>query len=56
MKKKIQKPLALHRDVLRNLVPDELQQAAGGVRSDLCTAFCPTIGCPPPTHTTSCPQ
>ena len=56
MKKKIQKPLALHRDVLRNLVPDELQQAAGGVVTDTCTAFCPTIGCPPPTHTTTCPR
>jgi hypothetical protein len=56
MKKKTQKPLSLHRDVLRNLVPDELHQVAGGVRSDLCTLFCPTGTCPPPTHTTSCPQ
>lgn len=56
MKKKIQKPLALHRDILRNLAPDELHQVAGGVRSDTCTLFCPTGTCPPPTHTTSCPQ
>jgi hypothetical protein len=56
MKKKNQKPLALHRDLLRHLVPDELHQVAGGVRSDLCTLFCPTGTCPPPTHTTSCPQ
>ncbi|HEX3476708.1 MAG TPA: hypothetical protein VHT91_16895 [Kofleriaceae bacterium] len=56
MKKKTLKPLSLHCDILRNLVPDELHQVAGGVRSDLCTLFCPTGTCPPPTHTTSCPQ
>lgn len=56
MKKKNQKPLALHRDLLRHLVPDELHQVAGGLRSDTCTLFCPTGTCPPPTHTTTCPQ
>jgi hypothetical protein len=45
-------PLALHRDLLHHLVPDELHQVADGLRSDLCTLFCPTGTCPPPT----CPQ
>jgi len=56
MKKKNQKPLALHRDLLRHLVPDELHQVGGGVATEFCTVFCPTGTCPPPTHTTTCPQ
>jgi hypothetical protein len=59
MKKKIQiqKPLALHRDVLRNLVPDQLHQVAGGVTTDPATVvLCPSHGCPPPTRTTTCPM
>jgi hypothetical protein len=58
MKKKIQKPLSLHRDVLRHLVRDELHQAAGGLTTTdpQTVVLCPSHGCPPPTRTTTCPM
>jgi len=45
--KSIKKPLALKKDVIRDLLPRELKQAAGGVANPRLTSVgnCPSLAC-----------